>query len=280
MATAVKETDALQEAAAGAGAGTKGIPAQTGLDNIAVLGTVLGTILIIIAILMGGDWKVFINFHSALIVFGGTVATTFIAFPSKEILVLIPVIINAYKPNVLKPSDYVDEIMTLAHRYRSGGMKRLEAEEKLLADRFLRNGIGMIVDGYNSREIQEVMERELNALGERHNEGQKILRFMAVQAPVFGMVGTVMGLIQMLQQLQDPSRIGPNMALALTATFYGLILNNFAITPIVAKLGNRTENEKNLLKAIRVGVIGIHDRLNPQKIQRNMNSLLPPNDQK
>lgn len=278
MATAVKETDALQEMA---GAGTKGgIPVQTGLDNIAVVGTIVGTLLIIIAILMGGEWKIFLNFHSFLVVVGGTIATTFIAFPSKEIMVLIPVVINAYKPNVLKPSDYVDEIMTLAQRYRSGGMKRLETEEKLLTDRFLRNGIGMIVDGYNSREIQEVMERELNALGERHNEGQKILRFMAVQAPVFGMVGTVMGLIQMLQQLQDPSKIGPNMALGLTATFYGLILNNFAITPIVAKLGNRTESEKNLLKAIRVGVIGIHDRLNPQKIQRNMNSLLPPNQQK
>ena len=275
MATATKEAEAIPQAA-----GIQTTPVQSGLDNGAVLGSVIGTVLIIIAILMGGDWKIFLNFHSALVVFGGTIATTFIAFPSRAILEVMRVIINAYLPNVLKPEDYVEEIMALAQRYRSGGMKRLESEEKLLTTRFLRNGIGMIVDGYNSREIQEVMEREITALGSRHNEGQQILRFMAVQAPVFGMVGTVMGLIQMLGQLSDPTKIGPNMSLALTATFYGLILNNFVVTPVVAKLGHRTESEKTLMKAIRVGVIGIHDRLNPQKIQRNMNSVLPPIHQK
>ncbi len=246
------------------------------MDMGTIWGSLIGTILIVIAILMGGDWAVFLNFHSFLLVFGGTIATTFMAFSSKKIMVLLQVTINAFKPDVRQPADYIDEIMSLSNKYRTGGMKRLEQEESLIDNRFLRNGIGIIVDGYNAREIHEIMERELTALGERHNEGQKILRFMAVQAPVFGMVGTVMGMIQMLQQLSDPSRIGPNMALALTATFYGLLLNNFAITPIVAKLANRTESEKMLAKTIRVGIIGIHDRINPQKIQRNMNSLLPP----
>ena len=275
MATATKEAEELPQTT-----GIRTVPVQSGFDNGAIFGSVVGTLLIIIAILMGGDWKIFLNFHSAMVVFGGTIATTFIAFPSKDILAVMRVVINAYLPDVLKPADYVEEIMALAQRYRSGGMKRLENEEKLLTNRFLRNGIGMIVDGYNSREIQEVMEREITALGTRHNEGQQILRFMAVQAPVFGMVGTVMGLIQMLGQLSDPTKIGPNMSLALTATFYGLILNNFVVTPVVAKLGYRTECEKTLLKAMRVGVLGILDRLNPQKIQRNMNSLLPPNQQK
>lgn len=276
MATATaKEAEAIPRAAA-----VPALQPQTGFDRGAILGSILGTVLIVIAILMGGDWKIFLNFHSALVVFGGTIATTFIAFPSKDITAVMRVVINAYLPNVLKPQDFVDEIMTLAQKYRSGGMKRLENEEKLINNRFMKNGIGMIVDGYNSREIQEVMEREITALGTRHNEGQQILRFMAVQAPVFGMVGTVMGLIQMLGQLADPSKIGPNMSLALTATFYGLILNNFVVTPVVAKLGHRTESEKTLMKAIRVGVLGIFDRLNPQKIQRNMNSVLPPSHQK
>lgn len=277
MATATK-AEATTEIPQATGARTT--PVQSGFDSGTILGTIIGTLLIIIAILMGGEWRIFFNFHSALVVFGGTIATTYIAFPSKDISAVMRVVVNAYLPDVLKPEDYVEEIMALAQRYRSGGMKRLESEEKLLTNRFLRNGIGMIVDGYNAREIQEVMEREITALGTRHNDGQQILRFMAVQAPVFGMVGTVMGLIQMLGQLSDPTKIGPNMSLALTATFYGLILNNFVVTPVVAKLGHRTESEKTLFKAIRVGVVGIHDRLNPQKIQRNMNSLLPPLHQK
>ncbi|MBI5428137.1 MAG: MotA/TolQ/ExbB proton channel family protein [Nitrospinae bacterium] len=272
MATAVKENEAVQEMPLG---DVRTAP-PTGMDMGTIWGSLIGTILIVIAILMGGDWVVFLNFHSFLLVFGGTIATTFMAFSSKKIMVLLGVTINAFKPDVRQPADYIDEIMSLSNKYRAGGMKRLEQEESLIDNRFLKNGVGMIVDGYNAREIHEIMERELTALGDRHNEGQKILRFMAVQAPVFGMVGTVMGMIQMLQQLSDPSRIGPNMALALTATFYGLLLNNFAITPIVAKLANRTESEKMLAKTIRVGVIGIHDRINPQKIQRNMNSLLPP----
>lgn len=288
MATETETTE-VKEAQEATGVETRGVTAKlgiktaevkTGLDSIAIVGTILGTILIIVAIMMGGDVRLFLNFHSFMVVFGGTIATAFIAFPPKEIFSIMRVVINAYLPEVHKPVDYVEEIMQLSLRYRAGGMRRLENEEKLLTNRYLKNGISMIVDGYNSREIQEVMEREITALGSRHNEGQQILRFVAIQAPVFGMVGTVMGLIQMLSQLKDPATIGPNMSLALTATFYGLILNNFVATPIVAKLANRTEHEKALMRAIRAGVVGIHDRLNPHKIRRSMNTFLPPSQQK
>ena len=138
----------------------------------------------------------------------------------------------------------------------------------------------MVVDGFNAREITEIMERQTSAVVERQNQGQKVLRFMAVQAPVFGMAGTLIGLIQMLMHIDDPSSIGPSLAVALISTCYGIIFANLIITPIVAKLNARTENEAMLIKAIRLGVIGIHDRLNPQKIQRNMNSLLPPDQQR
>ncbi len=250
------------------------------IDIGTVLGTLSGIILIALAIIRGGDPDTFLNLNSALIVFGGTMATSFIAFPSKKILLMIPVVINAFKPDVHQPADYVDEIMTLATKYRTGGMKKLESEEQFLDNRHLKNGVMMIVDGYNAREIQEIMERELNSVVERHNAGQKILRFMAVQAPVFGMAGTLIGLIQMLMNLDDPTKIGPSLATALITTFYGLLLANLIITPIVAKLNSRTESEATLLKAIRVGVLGIHERINPLKIQRNMNSLLPPDQQR
>ena len=250
--------------------------ADAGMDTGTLLGALGGIFLITVAIIRGGDAGIFININSALIVVGGSMATAFVAFPSKVVTGLIPIVKNAFKPGVYEPADYVDDIMRLASKYRSGGMKQLENEESLLDNRFLKNGIAMIVDGYNAKEIHELMERELNAMQERHNSGIKILRFMALQAPVFGMAGTLIGLVQMLMHLDDPSTIGPALATALITTFYGLMLANLIMTPLAAKLTTRTDMEAVLFKAIRIGIIGIHDRINPQKIQRSMNALLPP----
>jgi chemotaxis protein MotA len=274
MATLVNEAEAQRTARTAAGT------AERGMDLGTLIGTVGGSALIVLAILLGGSASTFADLPAFLIVFGGTTTTTFMAYPSSHILTMIPVIFNAFKPEVRRPADFVDEIITLANRYRNEGMKRLEQEEKTLTNRFMKTGITLIVDGYNSREIHEIMERELTAMVERHNAGQKILRFMAAQAPVFGLAGTVLGLIQMLLHLDDPSRIGPSMGTAMIATFYGLILNNLIITPIVAKLTSRTEDEATLLKAVRVGIMGIYDRVNPTKIQRSMNSILPPSQQR
>jgi chemotaxis protein MotA len=156
----------------------------------------------------------------------------------------------------------------------------IQNEEAKLDNQFLKNGIAMIVDGYNAKEIYELMERELNSLMDRHNAGQKFLRAMAIQSPLFGMAGTLIGLIQMLMHIDDPSTIGPALATALMITFYGLILANLLLIPLATKLGHRTESEGTLFRAIRVGVMGIHDRVNPQRIQRNMNALLPPSEQR
>ena len=153
-------------------------------------------------------------------------------------------------------------------------------EKAKLDNRFLKNGIAMIVDGYNAKEIYELMERELNSLMDRHNAGQKFLRAMAIQSPLFGMAGTLIGLIQILMHIDDPSTIGPAVATALMTTFYGLILANLLLIPLATKLSHRTESEGKIFRSIRVGAIGIHDRVNPQRIQRNMNAILPPSEQR
>ena len=250
--------------------------ADEGFDTGTLLGSIAGLFLITVAIIRGGDAGIFLNINSALIVIGGALSTSFIAFPSKKVLGMVPIVRNAFKPNVYEPEDYVDDITRLAAVYRSRGMKQLENEESRLDNRFLKNGIAMIVDGYNAKEIHELMERELSAMLERHNTGIKVIRFIALQAPVFGMAGTLIGLVQMLMHLDDPSTIGPALATALITTFYGLMLANLIMTPLAAKLTSRTDMEAVLFKAIRIGIIGIHDRINPQKIQRSMNALLPP----
>lgn len=253
---------------------------ETGMDKGTLIGVISGVSLIVLAILNGGSPEVFVNLNGLLIVLGGTAATTFIAFPSKKIFMMVTVIVNAFKPEVYHPAQYVDEIIDLASIYRSGGTKKLEAEEQYLANRYMKNGVSMVVDRFSTREIHEIMDRELSSMIERHNAGQKILRFIGMQAPVFGMCGTLIGLIQMLINVNNPSTIGPALATALITTFYGLILANLVITPIVSKLHIRTESETALYKAIRVGVLGIHEKANVQKIRKNMNALLPPEQQR
>ena len=250
--------------------------ADEGFDTGTLLGSIAGLFLITVAIIRGGDAGIFLNINSALIVIGGALSTSFIAFPSKKVLGMVPIVRNAFKPGIYEPEDYVDDITRLAAVYRSRGMKQLENEESKVDNRFLKGGIAMIVDGYNAKEIHELMERELSAMLERHNTGIKVIRFIALQAPVFGMAGTLIGLVQMLMHLDDPSTIGPALATALITTFYGLMLANLIMTPLAAKLTTRTDMEGVLFKAIRIGIIGIHDRINPQKIQRSMNALLPP----
>ena len=274
MTTATKEFETLSGIATETNEETRRVDAGT------LLGVVAGVCLIMIAIFRGGDPGVFMNLNSALIVLGGTIATTFIAFSSKKVIGLLPVIVNAFKPDVYQPADFIEDIMALSVKYRTGGLKKLESQEEFLDNRFLKTGITLVVDGYSAREIHEILDRQLFSMTERHHAGHKILRFMAVQAPVFGMAGTLIGLIQMLMHLNSPETIGPSLATALITTFYGLIMANLIITPIVAKLNTRTESEIMLNKAIRVGILGIHDRINPQKIKRNMNALLPPHQQK
>ena len=260
--------------------GEEPIESTGGFDSGTILGVVAGTGLILLAIILGGDAGVFANLNAVLIVLGGCISTTFIAFQSTKILEMVPVIKSAFRPDGGEAIEHIDDIMDLAEKYRKGGMKVLESAESKIENRFLKNGISMIVDGYNSREIYAILDHEINSLKERHNGGQKILRFMGVQAPVFGMAGTLIGLIQMLMHIDNPATLGPALATALITTFYGLIFANLLITPITAKLSIRTEHEVILIGTIRVGVMGIFERSNPAKIQKSMNALLPPHERK
>lgn len=239
------------------------------------IGIVIGFGLVITAIIRGGHSDAFININGVLIVLGGTLATTLIAFPSRKVLKLIPISYNAFKPDIHQPADYIGQILNLAKNYRQGGVKTLEAQEELLDNFYLKEGISMVVDGFRSTEIQETLETEISSLKERHQQGQKVLKFMAFQSPVFGMAGTLIGLIQMLRNIQDPNELGPALSVALLTTFYGIMLANLVIQPIAAKLNSRTENEVMLIKAIISGIIGVQKKYNPQKIQRTMNMFLP-----
>jgi len=251
-------------------------PVQASRRDIGtIVGFFAGIALIVTAILRGAHPAVFLNLTGAFIVLGGTIATTFIAYSSQKVFSLVPVIFNAFKPDVHQPADYIDQILILAEKYRSGGIKTLESQEELLDDFYLKESISMIVDGMAIQEINETLDMEIRSLKERHQLGQNILKFMGSQAPIFGMAGTLIGLIQMLITMSDPTDVGPALSVALITTFYGIMLANLIIYPLEGKLATRTENEVRLIKAIRIGIIGIHKKHSPNRIQQKMNALLP-----
>ena len=132
----------------------------------------------------------------------------------------------------------------------------------------------MIVDDYKLEDINDLISKSINSIKERHTQGQNILRFMGAQAPIFGMMGTLIGLIQMMQNLSDPSMIGPGLAVALNTTFYGIFISNLVFNPIAVKLSTRTDSEIHLVKVIHAGIIGIKKKSHHMVVTEQMNAFL------
>lgn len=240
-------------------------------------GVFLGIILIAAAIIREGNAPIFLNLDAAFITIGGTIAATFMAYPFKDVKRLIHVALNAFKRDIYPPGAFIETILYLSKVYRSGGLKKLETEEESLYNRYLRLGVELVVDGYDEKEIHTIMEKERIFLSLRHESGEMILRSMARFAPAFGMVGTLIGLIQMLLMFDDPSGIGRPLSQALVSTFYGLLAANLVFLPLAAKLKTRTDSEIVLMRVIMDGILGVYRKENQAKLKRHLNSILPPN---
>ena len=238
-----------------------------------------GLLLIIVAIMSGGTLDSFLCLSSFLIVGGGTIVTSFIAFHYSKIFELFPVILNSFKPDDHDPIEFIEMIIELLNKYRSGGRKALESHHEFLDNRFFAQGVRMIVDDYPVEEINDLISKSVNSVKERHRQGQSIIRFMGAQAPIFGMMGTLIGLIQMMQNLSDPSMIGPGLAVALNTTFYGILISNLVFNPVALKLSTRTESETHLIKVIHAGILGIKKKSNQMLVTEQMNAFLAQKQQ-
>lgn len=246
------------------------------MDLATILGIVLGLGLIIGSIMMGGDIMSFINVPGLAIVLGGTAAATLIM---QRLVVVIGafkvgmnVLFNRYK----SPEDLIKIISNLATIARKEGLLAFEKEK--IKDEFLDKGIKLLSDGLNEKEVVSILRTELIYLKNRHRRGQKIFKFMAATSPAMGMVGTLIGLVQMLQVLDDPSAIGPAMATALLTTFYGAVMAFLFFGPMATKLENKTEDETVRLEMIIAGTVGIANGVNPRLIEMNLASFLEPKE--
>jgi chemotaxis protein MotA len=250
------------------------------MDLATLIGIVLSFGLVAAAIMTGGSLLIFISVPSALIVLGGTIGATLVNYPLGHVLGVIGVIKNAFFTGLENPRSIIEKFMDYANRARREGILSLEPVIKEVEDDYLRKGLQLTVDGLEPQVIQEIMETEISYLQERHETGAEIMGTLGAFAPALGMIGTVIGLVQMLQTMNDPSTIGPAMAVALITTFYGALLANLLFLPLSGKLRTRSKEEILLREMILEGILAISKGENPRIIEEKLNSYLPPKSRK
>ncbi|WP_461210841.1 motility protein A [Desulfocurvus sp. DL9XJH121] len=250
------------------------------MDLATVIGLVISFGLVAAAIVTGGSPLVFVSIPSLLIVVGGTVGATMVNFPLDKILGVIGVIRKTFFSSLESPTEIIEKFMDYANRARREGILSLEPVIKQIDDFYLRKGLQLTVDGLEPQTIQEIMETEVSYLEERHETGAEVAATLGMYAPAMGMIGTVIGLVQMLQTMDDPSSIGPAMAVALITTFYGAVLANLVFNPMAGKLKTRSKEEVLLKEMVLQGILSISKGENPRIIEEKLSSFLPPKDRR
>jgi chemotaxis protein MotA len=244
------------------------------MDLATIIGFVVATGVISTLILLGGSFGMFISDHALIVVFGGAIAATFIRFPLPQILHGFPTALKlVFSMRKVKTRDLVDEIGQLADIARKQGPLGLETVNP--SDRFLAKGVRQIADGYDAEFIRESLERERDLFLERLEEGEKIFRSIGDCAPAFGMVGTLIGMIEMFANMQDPSKLGPFMATALLATLYGAIVQNFIGIPLADKLKLKFAEEELSQTLIIDGLLQIRESKSPALVREMLLAYLP-----
>lgn len=247
------------------------------IDAATLFGLAGGFGLVATALVLGGSPQAFFDIPALLIVFGGTFAVTSICFSLPEILRAPSVLVKTVFHRAGDPSAAALQMIELAQVARKTGILSLQnVMDRVRGEPFLYEGLAMVVDGATGDDIEEVLRRELNAMANRHAKSASILRKAAEIAPAMGLIGTLVGLVQMLGNLDDPSSIGPSMAIALLTTFYGAILGYMVFMPLAAKL-QRNSNEEILLRNVYLtGAVSMGRQENPRRLEMLINTLLPP----
>jgi chemotaxis protein MotA len=248
------------------------------MDLATVLGMATVWGLVVIGILLGSSLLIFIDPPSIVIVLGGTVAVLFIAFPGGSVVRGLKAVRNAF---FTSPPDMQASITLLAElsaRARRDGLLSLEQAAEQTDDQFLARGLRMMADGQDPSAIESVLYDEIGKIDERHKQSIAIFEGIGDYAPGMGLIGTLIGLVQMLQSMDDPASIGPAMAVALLTTFYGALLANLIGIPLANKLKKRNDEELAHKELVAAGMLAILSGENPRFMVERLNATLAPAD--
>ena len=243
------------------------------LDLATLIGLIGAFGIVLTAIMLGGSAGTFVNTPSLMLVLGGTVLVTMIKFSLGKFLGAASIAVKAFLHKPTAPEELIENAVELAKTARQGGLLSLEDAE--VSDEFMKNGLALLIDGHPADIIRAMLTKDLNLTLQRHSDGQDIFKAIGEVGPAMGMIGTLIGLVQMLANMDDPKQIGPAMAVALLTTLYGAILANMFALPIAAKLAVRSREEHNSKSLIIDALLSIQVGQNPRVLQSLLETYLP-----
>lgn len=253
------------------------------MDIATPAGLLIGFVLLIVSVIMGGGASgitAFINIPSMMIVVGGTICATLVRYPLQRVTGLISLIMKTIFVKLSSPQVEMQNLVEYAKLARREGLLALESKVVDIKDAFLSKSIQLLVDGTDAEGLRTILEKEIDNIRGRHSIGKGVLESMGTVAPAFGMMGTLIGLVLMLRELDDPSKIGVGMATALITTFYGVLLANLIFLPMSGKLEVRSKEETLLKELILEGVVSIQSGDNPSIVEEKLKGFLSPSQRK
>lgn len=246
------------------------------MDISTIAGMVLAFALMLWAIMTGGPLSIFIDPPALAIVVGGTVGAVFVHYPFKDVFGAINVAKKTIFHKEASVNDLILQLMEFSNKARREGILSLQGMMGQINDDFLLRAVQMAVDGQEPDTLRRMLNTEISYIQERHGSGAAIFTALATYAPAMGMVGTLIGLVQMLQNMSDPNSIGPAMAVALLTTFYGAVIANVVCTPMTGKLKHRSASEVLLKTIIIEGMLSILNGENPRIMEQKLYAFIAP----
>jgi chemotaxis protein MotA len=246
------------------------------MDIATIIGLFVGMAIIAGTIVAGGGAMIFFHIPSICIVLGGTLCSVLIHFSMGQFLAIFKIIKKTFQVKLPSSSEIIQQMVNFATISRRDGALALEEQMRRVSYGFISKGLQLLVDGQDEESIREILSLEVQYLQERHSAGKKILEFMGASAPAFGMIGTLIGLVQMLQNLSSPDQIGAGMAVALLTTFYGACLANLVFIPLAGKLSVYSKTERLAMEMTIEGICTISQGGSPSMVRERIQSFVSP----
>ncbi|WP_282609746.1 motility protein A [Pelagibius sp. Alg239-R121] len=259
------------------GAKTRNAQGGSMIDFATLFGALGAFSVIAAAMTLGGSPGSFVDVPAMLIVLGGTFLVSSISFSVSEVVQAQRVMLRAVLYHVIEPDDAARRVLYLADHARKKGILALQNNLLELKNApFLYRATMMVIDGMPPEQVESILMREADAIRQRHIRSAGVLRRAGEVAPAMGLIGTLVGLVQMLGNLEDPSTIGPSMAIALLTTFYGAVLANMLFLPLANKLDRNSDAEAMINQIYAIGIASISRQENPRRLEVEINTILPP----
>lgn len=246
------------------------------MDIATLIGMIMGIICIFVTIILEGNVLVYWSLTSVFVVVGGGMASILVSYRIGEIGKMMKVVAKAFVGKELRPQDTIKLLVELSLKARREGLLSLESDQESIEDSFLKQSLQLVVDGVEPDVIVDSIDLEIQNMQMRHSKGAGIFKALGALFPAWGMIGTLIGLINLLQSLDDPSSIGPAMALALITTFYGSVLANLVCNPIATKLEIKSKEEIQEKRMIIEGILSIQSGENPRILEHKLKTFLLP----